>query len=312
MDELLRGPWDEEYYEKRARIGRVHVRLALAQAYLFGAMNVVRQELSWLIEDRLREHGERARTRLALDKLLDLELAIMLHTYREDLIAQKVRSERLSTFGQLVGSISHELRNPLSVVESSLYILQGRLEGDERAHKHIDRICTQLGLAKEIISALLDMIREQPLARERINLGAIVSSVLESAKLPADLRITVAGFDALSEIEGDSLQIRQVLANFIENAAQALGGSGEIWVRSRTTADAVLLTVEDNGPGVDARVRGRLFEPLVTTKTKGIGLGLALVRRIVDRHGGSVSYEPREGGGSRFMVRFPLAAGQAR
>ena len=147
MDQLLRGPWDEDYFELRCRIGRVHVRIALPQHYMFGAMNVMRRELNAIVDDQhFAPTAEQLRRgRAALGKILDLELAIMLHTYREDLLAQQARSERLATFGQLVGSIGHELRNPLGVIESSLYILQGR---DRRAtsarKKHIERIGEQL------------------------------------------------------------------------------------------------------------------------------------------------------------------------
>ena len=160
MDKLLTGPWDQEYYELRARIGRKHVDIALPQHYMFGAMNVLRQELNALIDiSFIADAGQLRNVRLAVGKILDLELAIMLHTYREDLLSQQARSERLSTFGQLVGSIGHELRNPLGVIESSLYILRGRVgAGDERATKHVDRITEQLGIANTIITDLLDMI----------------------------------------------------------------------------------------------------------------------------------------------------------
>ena len=89
----------------------------------------------------------------------------MLHTYRDDLLAQQARVERLSTFGQLVGSIGHDLRNPLGVIETSLFILRGRVGEDERATKHLDRIGEQLRIANGIITNLLDMIRNRPLAQ---------------------------------------------------------------------------------------------------------------------------------------------------
>jgi signal transduction histidine kinase len=85
-------------------------------------------------------------------RILDLELAIMLHTYREDLLAQQARTERLSTYGQLVASIGHDLRNPLGVIESSLFILRNRVGTDERVHKHLDRIGSQLVVANDIIT----------------------------------------------------------------------------------------------------------------------------------------------------------------
>src|SRR3954453_19632886 len=132
---------------------------------MFGAMNVLRQELNAVVDEAyLRNPEELRKARIAVGKILDLELAIMLHTYREDLLSQQARAERLSTFGQLVGSIGHELRNPLGVMESSLYILKGRLpKDDERATKHVDRIGEQLAVANTIITDLLDMIRDKPL-----------------------------------------------------------------------------------------------------------------------------------------------------
>lgn len=311
MDMLLTGPWDEAYYERRARIGRVHVRIALPQHYMFGAMNVIRQELVEVATRHYRDRPDEQRlVRAALEKILDVELAIMLHTYREDLQAKHAKSERMATFGQLVGSIGHELRNPLGVIESSLYILKGRVE-DERARKHADRIGEQVAIANQIISDLLDMIRDRPLEREPVNLVALVGGVLATTQAPAEVRITAEGLDALPDIAGDASKLRQVVVNLIDNAVHAVGASGEVRVRGESSGDTVVLAVEDSGPGVDPSIRSRLFEPLITTKAKGIGLGLPLVRRIVERHGGSVVYEPAEAGGARFVVRLPVGTADA-
>jgi signal transduction histidine kinase len=264
---------------------------------------VIRSELARTLESV----GPEART--AVDKMLDLELAIMLHTYREDLLADKARIERLATFGQLIGSIGHELRNPLGVIESSLYILGGRIDkSDERARKHIDRIGEQLGIANQIVSDLLDMIRDRPLEREQVRFETIMESALGMiAKRPPGVRIEVSGLAELPTITGDPSKLRQVLVNLVDNAVHAVDGDGEIRVRGEASGEQIVITVEDTGPGVDAGVRARLFEPLITTKAKGIGLGLPLVKRIVERHGGTVAYEPREAKGARFVVRLPIA-----
>ena len=302
MDKLLTGPWDETYYELRARIGRKHVDIALPQHYMFGAMNVLRQEFNALIDDAfLSGTAERRGVRLAVGKILDLEMAIMLHTYREDLLSQQARSERLATFGQLVGSIGHELRNPLGVMESSLYILRGRIDaGDARAQKHVGRIGEQLGIANTIISDLLDMIRDKPLHAERVQLREVV----EAAALQLHLPIGLESFAQLPEVSGDASQLRQVFVNLLQNAQEAGGPAGTVRLDAAADSAQVEVGVSDDGPGVDASVRARLFEPLVTTRQKGIGLGLALVKRIVERHGGTVAYEPR-GKGARFVVRLP-------
>jgi signal transduction histidine kinase len=306
LETLLSGPWDEAYWQDRYSIGRVHVRIGLPQHYMFGAMNVVRVELARIAYERF--HPDPAQlevVRNALGKILDLELAIMLHTYRDDLLAQQARVERLSTFGQLVASIGHDLRNPLGVIETSLFILRGRVGKDERAAKHIDRIGEQLRIANGIITNLLDMIRSRPLAKEAVRLAEVVRSAAEAVKRPAGVSLDVDGVDLVPAVEGDPVQLRQVLVNLLENAVYASSPNGAVTIRGRPVSGAVELDVEDTGPGVDPATRRRLFEPLITTKERGIGLGLALVKRIAERHGGSVSYSDRPGGGARFTLRIP-------
>lgn len=300
MDKLLTGPWDHDYYELRTRIGHKHVAIALPQHYMFGAMNVLRQELDAAIDAAFVDGRDAARSvRLAVSKVLELELAIMLHTYREDILSQQARSERLATFGQLVGSIGHELRNPLGVMESSLYILRGRIDmSDERVKKHVDQIARQLGIANLIIVDLLDMIRDKPLATQKVRLRDVV----EAAALELHLPVGLESLAELPEVDADRAQLRHVFVNLLQNAEQAAKGS--VAIDAESNAAEVTVGVSDGGPGVDASVRARLFEPLVTTRQKGVGLGLALVKRIVERHGGRVSYEPR-GKGARFVVRLP-------
>lgn len=307
MHKLLTGPWDEAYYELRCRIGRVHVRIALPQHYMFGAMNVIREQMNELIERDLPAERQ-VEALSAVGKILDLELAIMLHTYREDLLSQQARNERLATFGQLVGSIGHELRNPLGVIETSLFILKGRIGGaDERATKHVDRIGEQLQIANSIITKLLDMIRDRPLMRERIIVGSLLDEVRAAVLAPPEVKVLVAVPANTADLEGDPVQLRQVFVNLVENAVAAASPKGEVLVTVATEAGRVRINVEDTGPGVDPSIRRRLFEPLVTTKDKGIGLGLALVKRIVERHGGAISYQPRHGGGASFLVNLPAA-----
>lgn len=314
MEKLLSGPWDEDYFQLRCRIGRVHVRIALPQHYMFGAMNVVRREMNALLDLAYPDDAEaRAVTRAALGRILDLELAIMLHTYREDLIDQAARTERLSTFGQLVGSIGHELRNPLGVIETSLFILQGRVSGDERAQKHVQRIAEQVGIANGIVSSLLDMIRDRPPQRAVVPLSPLIANVASAVRRPEGVRLSLVGLEGIS-LDGDPTQLRQLFLNLVDNAVQAVSPEGEVRVRAEPAAARpgrdgpwVRVAVEDTGPGLDPAVRARLFEPLVTTRVKGIGLGLALVKRIAERHGGSVAYAPREGGGARFWIELPRA-----
>jgi signal transduction histidine kinase len=308
MERLMSGPWDEDYFQLRCRIGRVHVRINLPQHYMFGAMNVVRLQMHDVLDAQEEfSRDERRAIRAALVKILDLELAVMLHTYREDLVAQQAKNERLSTFGQLVGSIGHELRNPLGVIETSLYILQGRVNGDERAEKHVGRIAEQVGIANDIITSLLDMIRDRPLQREKLQLGKVVEAAVSAVPHPDAVNVQVQGLDGVS-VEGDAGQLRQVFVNLLINAVHAASPKGDVRVRAESFNGKVHVAVEDSGPGVDESIRRRLFEPLVTTKAKGIGLGLALVKRIIERHGGTIAYEPPPSGGARFVIHLPRSA----
>lgn len=310
LERLLLGPWDAEYFDLRARIGRVHVRIELPQHYMLCAMVIISEELNLRIEHAYAGRPEAVqRARQAVEKILGMDLAIMLHAYREDLTAQKVRSERLSTFGQLVGSISHELRNPLAIIESSLYLLKNRVAGDEAALKHINRITEQLNISSTIVAALLDLVRDRPLLRERLRLSRLVDDVLATLLVPSGVKIKREGLDDLPEFHGDGMQLRQALRNLLENALHATGTLGEVTVQAQDRSGTLEITVSDSGPGVPEEIRPRLFEPLISNKPFGTGLGLPLAKRFIERHGGTILYAPGEAG-ARFIIQLPLEKNQ--
>lgn len=304
---LFQGPWDQQYYERRARIGRRHVEIDLPQQYMFTAVNVIRGHLIEVILDS--DDGDARRAVHALNKLLDMELAIMLHTYREDHLTRMQRTERLATFGQLVASIAHELRNPLGVIESSLFLVRRRLAApEESVKKHFDKIDAQVRLSNRIISNLLDMVRERPGSPKPIAIAPLLQSALEDFS-PAEASRVEVDFAEGSEgqlLYADADHFRQIVVNLIANALDASGESGRVRVTVTPEERSLLLRVNDDGPGVDARVRHRLFEPLVTTKVRGIGLGLALCRRLAERNGGSLTLGTGDLAGAAFDLRLPL------
>ncbi|MEM9488438.1 MAG: protoglobin domain-containing protein, partial [Myxococcota bacterium] len=186
----LRGPHDETFFERRCRIGRVHVRIGLPQQYMFTAMNVLRLDFHHLIRRTYSGDIERERSAHdAVDKLFDLELAIMLHTYRDDSEERMRRAERLATIGQIAASIGHDLRNPLSVIQSSMYILRKRTNDDPRSARHIDRIDTQVEICGSIISNLMELARSNPPRAELIDFTAIFDQVRASLQIPTSVAV---------------------------------------------------------------------------------------------------------------------------
>lgn len=304
LETMLLGPHDEPYYEMRARIGRVHIRIALPQAFMFTAMNRIRVRLLDIVRERSAGddfHDER-RIATALHQILDLELAIMLETYREDLVTKNRDAERLATIGQFAASIGHELRNPLGVMESSLFLLRQHLgpeaAGARNVVKHLDRIGGEITRANKTIDDLLDLARNRPPRRQRTDVRSLVESTAATALLPATVTVEVNAPPDLT-VDVDPNQFQQVLINLFTNAGQAMNGSGRIVVEGTALpTGGTRLRVRDEGPGVPVEARYRIFEALFTTKAKGSGLGLALCRRILEAHGGTIDLEPSERGAS--------------
>jgi signal transduction histidine kinase len=312
LHELFDGPWDDAYVRRRERIGRVHVLINLPQHFMVTAMNVVRQRLREHLSATIDESSDEGHaSRDALQRILDIDLAIMLHTYREDLEARNARAERLATFGQLVGSIGHELRNPLGVIETSIYVLKSGAPADPRTQRHLDRISQQVGLANDIITQLLELIRDRPLTRQAVELAPAVAAALESI-VTEGVTVTVDDRSDQVVLHADPTQLRQVVINLVDNAVHAAQPTGQVRVRLERDGQGVTIEVTDSGTGISPEVKNRLFEPLVTTRTRGVGLGLALVKRMVERHGGRIDVGRSDSlGGARFTVWFPLNGGDA-
>jgi signal transduction histidine kinase len=310
LHQLHLGPHDEAYFQTRARIGRMHVRIDLPQAYMFTAMDRIRVRLLEVLRDALRADPERLRvTSTALHQILDLELAIMLETYREDLLAKNRTAERLATIGQFAASIGHELRNPLGVMESSVFLLRQHLQqlgvDEPKVLRHLEKISTEVQRSNKTITDLLELARNQPPRRQTVTAAALGRTVLATAPLPAEVQLSLKMPEEIT-IDGDRDQIARVLSNLILNASQAMGGKGRIFLEAERHPGETWLRVRDEGPGVPHDVHHRIFEALFTTKAKGSGLGLALSRKIAEAHGGTLVLEPTTAGAS-FLLRIPEA-----
>lgn len=307
LEEVFGGVYDRAYLERRTRIGQVHMRIRLEQRYMFGGMNLVRRGLHAALDAADADADLGHRGHIAVDKICDVELAIMLEIYRDHHVAQQRAQERLATLGQLAASIGHELRNPLAVMSTSTHLLRKRLDQNGHALKHIDKIQRQIDISERIIGDLLALAGDRPPQLERVDLAALVRDVCDSLAATDRVEIHTHLCESLPGLWVDGGQLRQVLLNLLTNAIQAVETErGQVEIRARIDdKDHLTLDVLDDGPGFPEGMLDRVFEPLFTTKSDGIGLGLALCARIVEKHGGTIRAHHREGGGAHVAIRIP-------
>jgi len=236
----------------------------------------------------------------------------------QDSISKLARQERLATLGQLAGTVSHELRNPLGVIRNSLFSLRECI-GDSRApgaDKIVDRIERNIARCNIIVSDLLDFARSGEIKCDTVDVDGWLAATLDEHAFPASItlrrEIQFGGQLAL-----DRERFRQVLVNLLDNAIQAIEDPAwlptqpremVIIVRSEAVGPYFQLSVIDTGPGIPAPTLARIFEPLFTTKSFGVGLGLPMVRQIVLQHGGSIDVTSDLGSGTAVVIRIPAVA----
>ena len=295
------------YLESRRRIGKVHVHIDLPQEMMFTAMNCIRSRLMKIALRKYEGLPELDALLLAINRALDLELTLMIESYREHQQEQLKTHERLATIGQLAASIGHELRNPLGTIETSVYLMAQRLTKlgvvDDVIERHVDKARKQVQLCSKIITDLLELARSRPPRRQLVDLDRLIDEALDALRLPEAVQ-TNKTVTANLTVMADPEQLRSVLVNLLENGKDAILGSGQLNVEAFVSGSGVMIRVRDTGPGIAPGDRARIFEPLFTTKAHGNGLGLALCRRIVVAHGGSIELE-RVDSGASFVVWLP-------
>lgn len=245
-----------------------------------------------LLEDLRRSYAELARTQ-----------------------AELVERERLAVVGELSASIAHEVRNPLGVIFNSLGSLRRLLEGrDGDVKLLLDIIGEEADRLNRIVNDLLDFARPMQPAVQPVALLPLLRDAVEAARAQhqgaAPLEVEVHVAKPVEVVRADPRLLRQAIVNLVLNALQALGRGGKISLRAelgeRGGRPAVSIAVADNGPGVLEPLRTRIFQPFFTTKAKGTGLGLAVVKRIAEGHGGAISLGERaEGLGAEFVLSLP-------
>jgi PAS domain S-box-containing protein len=228
-----------------------------------------------------------------------------------------VKSERLATLGQLTATVSHELRNPLGAMRTSMYVVEKKTDADDqRLRAAIDRVNRNITRCDQIIDELLDYTRIRDLNIQQTNINNWLGAVLSEQTVPDGVEVTRKFRAGGARVPADSDRLRRAVINIFENACQAvtdarrnetLPQAPEVTVETRLKNDRLEILITDNGPGVPVEIREKIFEPLFSTKNFGVGLGLPTVRQIMKQHGGGVTIGEKRGGGAKFALWLPLA-----
>jgi len=221
---------------------------------------------------------------------------------------QLVRSEKLTVLGQLAGGMGHELRNPLGAIKNAAYFLNMALEEPEPEVKEtLDILEKEVGTSERIISSLLDFAHPKPPIRHKVDINEVIQGALYHVTVPENVKVVTQLDKTLPAILADPDQLGQVFTNIIVNGIQAMPEGGQLAIKSEASnLEWVTISFADTGVGIPKQNLKKLFEPLFTTKAKGIGLGLAVTKTLVEGHGGTIEAQSKAGKGSTFTVRLPI------
>lgn len=303
LRDLVSGPYDRDYVLRRWKAGWRHVEIGLDQVYTNVALSRLRGGLLRILEQPASQQTLSARR--SLNTLLDLDLAIIEDAYQTEYLARQQRVERLATIGQVAGGVAHELRNPLNVIKTSVYyLLNARNPTPEKQAEHLKRIERHVVLADGVITALTSFARMPIPTLVPVPVGRCVAEALETNPVPDNIQVTQDFPASLPAVLADNDQLRIVFANLIRNAREAMSAGGNLSITGRQVDQGVEVAVSDTGVGIPPDNLGHVMEPLYSTKARGLGLGLAIARAILDKNKGTVRVTSEVGRGSTFTVRL--------
>ena len=230
-------------------------------------------------------------------------------------ITERKRSEELlreqaalARLGQMAAVVAHEVKNPIAGIRGALQVIASRMAAESRDRSIITDIIVRLDALNGVVQDLLVFGRPSVLRSEPVDLRSLVASTADLiTRDPAmrGLHIRISGTEAVAPADREQLQI--VFHNILTNAAQAMGGTGEVDVNIQRTPAGWTLAFSDRGPGMPTELREKAFEPFFTTKHRGTGLGLPTARRIVEAHGGDIAIGASDGGGTVVSISLPAA-----
>jgi PAS domain S-box-containing protein len=226
--------------------------------------------------------------------------------------AEKLKdAERLAAIGATAGMVGHDIRNPLQAIVGDLYLLECDLvsmprgKRKEEMKESIAAIKKSVDYINKIVQDLQDYAKPIKPALQETDFEELCSEVLFKDDFPENINATYWVDEKARKIVADAELLRRILTNLINNAVQAMPEGGRVEIQVCEKDGDFVVTVQDSGAGIAEEIKDKLFTPLFTTKSKGQGFGLAVVKRLTETLGGTVTFESEEGKGTKFIVRLP-------
>ncbi|MCX7956339.1 MAG: ATP-binding protein [Endomicrobia bacterium] len=226
----------------------------------------------------------------------------------EKMQQEVIRAEKLAVLGKFASAIAHELRNPLSTMKNISFYLKNYLSlQDETAKSFIELLHQEVERASKIVNELLEFTRTKKLELIKSDIIQLIEEIIPLVEIPSQKNIEIKREYSKEKIiiDIDPNKIKQVMINLLQNAVEAITSLGVITITVEELLDKIIVVVKDTGCGMDEETKKRIFEPLFTTKTKGIGLGLSIVKEIISAHKGTIEVESEINKGTSFKIIIP-------
>ena len=240
----------------------------------------------------------------------------------EDLVEEKTKllkdSERMAAIGQTAGMVGHDIRNPLQSIIGEVYLADSELatlpDSEEKADikESLEMIKQNTEYINKVVLDLQDFAKPLSPCDEETNIEQMVRELLTKNDTSQNIQTEIHIENDARIVRTDSAYMKRILGNLFSNAVQAMPNGGTLIFNAKHENGSVTIKVEDTGVGISEEARDKLFTPLFTTKSKGQGFGLAVVKRLTEALGGTVTFESEEGKGSKFIIRLPSIKNNAR
>lgn len=249
------------------------------------------------ITDRKKAEGELEKYSRELERMVEERTKAL-----KDAQGQLITAEKLATLGEMAASVGHELRNPLSVIRNAAYLLRSFSRGDKKLEEYVTLIDVESRNASKIVTDLLDYSRIHSMKSDLIEVRKLIDQVLGKEKLPENISIEIKVEENLPKALGNTQQLSQILFNLLKNALEATPAGGNVIISALKKGGRIGISVNDTGPGISEENLGKLFEPLFTTKERGVGLGLTISKRLAELNQAEISVVSKPGKGSTFTL----------